>query len=67
MVDPFGNQQPGSWSVHSDTDPRWNKSGRADDIVVTDGGCRAMKNWIIKCKRKYGTPPKDCYQQCMKD
>jgi hypothetical protein len=67
MTDPFGHKQPGSWHVHSDIDPRWNKSGRAEDIVVTQGGCKAMRDWIAKCRRRYGTPPKDCTHGCMKD
>ena len=56
----------GSWSVHSESDPRWNKSGRASGLVCDDGP-PDMKAWIEKCKKKYGEPPADCFKSFMKD
>lgn len=50
----------GSWSVHSESDPRWNKSGRT-------GGPDEMGKWIEKCKNKYGDPPDDTTMGFLRD
>jgi len=56
----------GSWSVHSESDPRWNKSGRGYGLV-TSGGPREMQEWIDECIEKYGDPPEDATRSFMKD
>jgi hypothetical protein len=56
----------GSWSVHSESDPRWNKSGRAEGLCCM-GGPQEMKDWIEECKKKYGEPPADATMSFMKD
>lgn len=58
----------GNWWVYSDKDPRWNKSGRANLAgVVIAGGPEVMKSWIAECRQKFGEPPDDCTQGCIKD
>ena len=56
----------GSWSIHSNLDPRWNKSGRAKGLCVL-GGPQEMRDWIEGCKKKYGKPPEDATESFMKD
>lgn len=56
----------GTWTVHSNTDKRWNKSGRAYGLVCS-GGPQEMHDWIEKCKEKYGNPPEDCTMSFWKD
>ncbi|MBA7604556.1 hypothetical protein ES703_11681 [subsurface metagenome] len=56
----------GTWWVHSKSDPRWNKSGRAEGLCCT-GGPQEMQDWIDECKRQYGEPPKDAKMGFMKD
>lgn len=56
----------GSWQVHSDKDPRWNKLGRSYGLV-TGGGPLEMREWIKECNKKYGDPPDDTKQNFMKD
>ncbi len=56
----------GTWMVHSDSDPRWNKSGRGEGLV-TSGGPQDMKNWIEECKKNYGEPPDDATREFWKD
>lgn len=56
----------GTWRVHSKSDPRWNKSGRAKGLCC-DGGPKEMANWIEECKKKYGDPPKDATKEFWKD
>jgi len=48
----------GGWYVHSDSDPRWNKSGEGYGLVCT-GGPDEMQQWIDECTKKYGEPPED--------
>lgn len=64
--DAMSKPRMGSWSVHSDSDPRWNSSGRAEGLVV-EGGPPEMQRWIEECRKKYGDPPKDCMMSFMKD
>ena len=56
---------PGTWSVHSDKDPRWNARGTSNFI---DGifGCEECDNHIRQCKELYGDPPEDCKCSWMK-
>lgn len=56
----------GTWYVHSDKDPRWNKTGRACGLVC-DGGPQDMKDWIKECREKYGDPPDDAVEGFYKD
>ena len=55
----------GTWTVHSDTDPRWNNSGSAfgDGLI----GPQAMQDWIDRCREEYGEPPDDCTKSFWKD
>jgi hypothetical protein len=56
----------GTWSIHSEKDKRWNKSGRAPGLVC-GGGPSEMQDWIEECKKKYGEPPGDCTMEFWKD
>jgi len=56
----------GTWTVHSEQDSRWNKSGRGYGLV-TSGGPGEMGAWIKECKKKYGTPPNDATMSFFKD
>ena len=56
----------GTWSVHSEKDPRWNKSGRGYGLV-TSGGPQEMRDWIEKCKEEFGDPPDDATESFWKD
>ena len=56
----------GTWWVGSITDPRWNKDGQGYGLVCA-GGPSEIRDWIDKCKEKYGDPPKDLNIGFMKD
>ena len=56
----------GTWSVSSESDPRWNKSGYNAGLV-TAGGPSEMQEWIEHCKKEFGEPPEDARQSFMKD
>jgi hypothetical protein len=56
----------GTWWVHSKSDPRWNKSGRAEGFAMC-GGPKEMQDWIEECKKKYGEPPEDATMEFWKD
>jgi hypothetical protein len=56
----------GTWAIHSDKDPRWNNSGRAEGLVC-EGGPKGMQDWIEECRTKYGEPPADAIQSFWKD
>ena len=56
----------GTWTVHSDINPRWNKSGRGYGLV-TEGGPDEMKGWIKECRKNFGEPPRDTTQSFWKD
>jgi len=62
----FGGARMGTWTVHSDKDPRWNMSGRAVGCCV-DGGPQEMRAWIEECRKEYGEPPDDCTVEFYKD
>ena len=57
----------GTWSVHSDIDPRWNKTGRSEGLICT-GGPADMRAWIDECYKRFGPKcPADCTYSFMKD
>lgn len=56
----------GTWSVHSDKDPRWNKTGRGYGLV-TSGGPPEIDEWIKECTEKYGDLPEDATKEFWKD
>lgn len=56
----------GTWEVHSEKDPRWNKLGRGYGLI-TSGGPIEIQEWIKECKEKYGDPPSDTTQSFWKD
>lgn len=56
----------GSWTIHSESDPRWNKIGRGEGAIVT-GGPEEMKDWLKQAEHLYGKPPKDLTWSFWKD
>lgn len=56
----------GTWWVDCKSDPRWNNSGRGYGLVC-NGGPGELSEWIEKCKKEYGEPPKDAHMGFMKD
>lgn len=56
----------GTWSLDSQRDPRWNKSGRCKGSAF-DGPCFAADQWVAQCKEKYGDQPDDLYYSFCKD
>ena len=62
----LGRAKIGTWSVHSDLDPRWNKSGRKE-WLCSAGYPPEVKAWIKECEAKYGKFPKDATYEFMKD
>lgn len=56
----------GTWETYSVENKKWNKSGRGYGLV-TMGGTQEMKDWIEKCNKKYGQPPKDLMVSFWKD
>lgn len=69
-MDMFGNRQPGSWSISSKLDTRWNFNGTAKDLVISSGlpgGCKECKNKINELIQLYGDPPEDLEVGCDKD
>lgn len=63
---PMFGPKPGTWSVESQSDPRWNKHGRSM-MLVTTGPVPDAQAWIDECKKLYGEPPGDLAYSCMKD
>ena len=62
----FGDKS-GSYWVHSDIDPRWNKSFRTDNLVFSNGIPEAGKQWIENCKEQFGNKPSDLSWGGIKD
>ena len=54
----------GTWTVHSDKDPRWNASGRAYGSAF---GCPDLDAWVEYCRKKFGDPPDDATESFYKD
>ena len=62
----FGGQ-PGSWGFSSKKNPKWNRQGRADCMLVLAGMCPEAKAALREMKRRLGKPPRDLVYSCMKD
>lgn len=56
----------GTWSIYSESDPRWRASGRGSGLV-SSGGPLELHEKLAELKRLYGEPPKDCEVSFMKD
>lgn len=56
----------GTWWIHSDEDPRWNKEGRGYGLV-SSGGPDELFDWLDECKQKFGKQPDDLTVGFMKD
>ena len=59
----FGSE--GSWSLSSDTDPRWNCSGRGFISICSRASSADAK--IEEMEKKFGEMPDDLTYDCMKD
>jgi hypothetical protein len=55
----------GSWFVHSESDSRWNKSGRAEGLCCT-GGPQENVPRMRGDEPMYGDPPTDVISSCKK-
>lgn len=62
----FFNLREGSWQIWSESDPRWNRSGRSDGVGLFTMPLEA-KDAIEKLKAKLGEPPEDLNWSYMKD
>ncbi len=67
MADFFGDNQPGTWFFSSKTDPRWNGSGRVDDMVITAGPPQEAKDFLEAKKDEFGELPNDLTFSMLKD
>jgi hypothetical protein len=67
MADFFGDNQPGTWAFSSASDPRWNGSGRVDDLVITAGPPQEAKDFLEAKKKELGEFPKDLRISMYKD
>ena len=56
----------GSWNLYSQSDPRWNCSGRGH-IIVMAGMHPDAEAKLDELKEKLGSPPSDLRYSCMKD
>lgn len=58
--------KPGTWSIRSEKDPRWNTTQREECLSVW---CMpdAAEEHLKKCKELYGEQPDDLLYTCMKD
>jgi len=56
----------GWWALHSDSDPRWNKNGRSDEV-----GCFTIptecKRVVEGLEKLLGPPPEDLVWSYMKE
>lgn len=59
--------RPGTWALHSESDPRWNANGRSEAIWVTAGVPKEVQEAIKKLMMEYGEPPEDLEYSVMKD
>ena len=62
----FGGRA-GSWWLRSKKDPRWNRDGRSEFMVVTAGMCSEAEAALKEMKSRLGKVPKDLEYGCMKD
>ena len=58
--------KPGTWSVFSEKDKRWNKSGNCE-WLVSGGIYPGAKLWIEACEEKFGSQPDDLEYSFWKD
>ena len=56
----------GVWSVSSETDPRWNYSGRGVGFILGKAS-EPLVAWVNTCRKLYGEPPDDCTSTFTKD
>ena len=59
--------RPGSWSLTSIKNNKWNTSGRTDGWACSGGMCPEAEKELKRLKKKYGKPPKDLEYFFMKD
>jgi hypothetical protein len=57
---------PGTWWVYSEKDPRWNRLGHVDSLVMGSRPKEAQEA-IEALKKKYGKVPPDLTVQYDKD
>jgi hypothetical protein len=46
------------WSVHSTSNPKWNKKGEGIGIISCEGP-KEMQEWMSKCFQKFKKEPND--------
>jgi len=59
--------KPGSWTVSSESDPRWNGSGRTEAMLFSAGLPQEVKDYIAEKTEELGDPPDDLEWFGMKD
>lgn len=59
--------KPGSWYLYSEIDPRWDATGRCEDLVVTAGMPKECREKLEDLKQKLGDQPEDLEYGVMKD
>ena len=62
----LGGPRPGTWSLSSKKDPRWNCNGQSDFISISGWPEEARKEFE-RMKFKLGVPPDDLELTCTKD
>ena len=67
MADFFGHAQPGTWTVSSVIDPRWDGSGRVDDLVITAGHPQEVQDFVKMKEEELGERPADLFLEMKKD
>lgn len=64
----FSGPKPGSWSLRSKKDPRWNDAGTSDYISIMGGMCSEAQRSLDRTKMLLEEePPDDLEYSCMKD
>lgn len=59
--------KPGSWSLTSKSDPRWNCGGHVSALVVMAGLHPDAERALERLRERLGKPPEDLEYGCMKD
>ena len=59
--------RPGTAGFASKKDPRWNRSVRLPNLVVTADWPPEVKQLLDRLKQELGEPPDDLEYWCMKD
>ena len=62
----FGGSS-GGWALSSESDPRWNCSGKAKCLMFSAGLPEECEKKIAELEEKYGEKPKDLEFSGMKD